>query len=369
MKIIDVSAFEVIGRLTKPWKIATATMDALTAVVVRVTTDDGTVGYGEACTRKGAGVARAVVEEILRPVLVGREAGDIDALWDEMVATLRTRGHTRGFLFEAISGVDIALWDIMGQVHEQPINKMLFGQGRTHLPAYASSILIDTPDRMADEATLLVESDGYSAIKVKIAGDVAEDIARISAIRSAIGRNVRIMLDANSGFDAADAAAFARRAEPYDIYWLEEPLVLDDLPSYRRLRAMTGVRIALGEGEFHTSGFRTFLEEGLVDIVQPNITRAGGFTGVRRIAALAQAFGVPIAPHTGASGPVCMAATLQLGAALSGFAIHEFMYLENPFQDYFETPLPQPKDGAIAVPQGPGIGVRPAANAIGAFAA
>lgn len=369
MKIVEVSAFEVVGQLAKPWKIATATMHSLTAVLVKIVTEDGIVGYGEACSRKGAGVAKAVIEEVLRPVLIGREANAIDALWDEMLATLRTRGHTRGFLLEAISGIDIALWDIMGQVHGLPIHKILFGQGRSHLPAYASSILIDRPEVMAEEAAKLVSRDGYSAIKVKIAGHVSDDIERVSAVRAAIGPKVQVMLDANSGFDAADAAAFARKAEPLDIFWLEEPMVLDDLPSYRRLRSMTGIRIALGEGEFHTSGFRSFLEEGLVDVVQPNITRAGGFTGVRRIAALAQSFGIPVAPHTGASGPICMAASLQLGAALSGFAIHEFMYLENPFQDYFETSLPVPQNGIIAVPQGPGLGVRPSANATEAYAA
>lgn len=369
MKIVEVSAFEVMGRLAKPWKIATATMHSLTSVLVKVTTDDGIVGYGEACTRKGTKAAKAVVEEVLSPLLVGRSPQDIEALWDEMLSTLRTRGHTRGFLLEAISGVDIALWDIMGQVHGLPIHKLLFGQGRTHLPAYASSILIDAPDVMAEEAAVLAGQDGYSAIKIKIAGHVADDIERVAAVRAAVGPKVRIMLDANSGFDAADAASFASKAESLDVYWLEEPLVLDDIPSYRRLRAMSGIRVALGEGEFHTSGFRPFLEEGLVDIVQPNITRAGGFTGVRRIAALTQTFGVTIAPHTGASGPVCMAATLQLGAALSGFAIHEFMYLENPFRDYFETPLPVPQNGVIAVPQAPGLGVRPAANATEAFAA
>jgi len=363
MKIVDVRAYEVVGRLQKPWQIATATMDSLVAVLVRVETEDGTVGWGEACARRGAKVTKAVVEEILRPVLLEREAFQIEALWDDMLMTLRSRGHTRGFLLEAMSGVDIALWDVMGQKLGWPIHQLLFGQGRTQVPVYASSVLIDTPSRMAQEAQRLVH-DGYSAIKIKVSGDVAQDLERVLAVREAVGECINIKIDANSGFDAPDAIAFAQRIKTLGVYWLEEPLFLDDIPAYRRLRACTGIRVALGEGEFHTSGFRVFLEEGLVDIIQPNITRAGGFTGVRRIAALAQSFGVAVAPHTGASGPLCMAATLQLAASLSGFTVYEFMYLENPFKQFFDHPLPEPIDGKITIPQGPGLGVRPAKEAL-----
>lgn len=367
MKIVEVSAIEIEGALRVPWKIATATMDTLNAVLVRVTTDDGTVGYGEAIARQGTRVTKAVVEDLLAPVVLGKNPFAVEAIWDDMYATLRTRGHSRGFLVEAISGVDIALWDLLGQRLGEPISRLMMGSARTFLPAYASSILIDTPESMAKEAAELA-TEGYDAIKIKIAGDLDADIRRIEAVRESIGPAVRLMLDANSGFDAAGAIALSRQAERLGVYWLEEPTFLDDLPGYRRIRQGSGVRIALGEGEFTTAGFRDFISDGLIDVAQPNITRAGGFTGVRRIAALAQSFGIKVAPHTGASGPICMAATLQLSAALSPFLIHEYMYLENPFEAFFETALPKPVNGVIEVPQGPGLGVQVRADALQRFA-
>ncbi|MEW5716881.1 enolase C-terminal domain-like protein, partial [Pseudomonas sp. SB113] len=160
-------------------------------------------------------------------------------------------------------------------------------------------ILINSPDMMAEEAFRLVEQ-GYSAIKIKISGKVTQDVARVAAVREA-APDIMLFADANSGFTAPDAIAFSRKVERYDLYFLEEPLPLDDIPGYRRLRAATGQRVALGEGEFHSFGIRSFLEEGLIDLVQPNVTRAGGITGCLRIAATAHAFNLPIALHTGAS--------------------------------------------------------------------
>lgn len=367
MKIVEVEAVEIEGVLRAPWKIATATMAALDAVVVRIAADDGTEGYGEACARRGTGVAKAVVDELLAPVVLGRDPFAVEAIWEDMYATLRTRGHSRGFLIEAMSGVDIALWDLVGRRLGLPISRIMLGSARTALPAYASSVLIDTPEAMAAEAGRLSEA-GYGAIKIKIAGDVAQDLDRIEAVRERIGSSVRLMLDANSGFDVAGAVALARRAERHDVFWLEEPLHLDDLPGYRRIRPGIGTRIALGEGEFTAAGVREFLREGLIDVVQPNVTRAGGITGLRRIAALAQAFSVPVAPHTGASGPICMAATLQVAAGLPSLLMHEFMYLENPFENFFLEPLPKPERGVISVPRGPGLGAAPRPGALSDFA-
>lgn len=354
-KIAHVSCIEIVGRLKQPWLIASGPIAEISALLVRVEDSEGFVGYGECCSRGGTRVLRTVVEDLLAPRLLGREAGHIAALGADMLATLRTRGHTRGFLLEAISGLDIAFWDLSARRLKQPISALMMGHGRTALDAYASSILIDSPEAMAAEAARL-KTAGFKAIKMKIAGDLDADVSRISEVRAALGSGVRLMLDANSGYDAAGAIALCRRIEPYDIYWLEEPMPLDDLPGYRRLRQASSARIALGEGEFLPMGFRPFLEEGLIDVVQPNVTRAGGITGLRRIAALADAFNLPVAPHTGASGPVCMAATLQVGAAIDGFLMHEYMYPENPFEEFFASPPPQPSAGRIAVPQGPGLG-------------
>ncbi|WP_417721148.1 mandelate racemase/muconate lactonizing enzyme family protein [Salipiger sp.] len=368
MIVEQIEIFDIVGRLKTPWRIASGPITELVSVVVRLTGSDGSQGYGECCCRGGARVIAAVIEDLLAPCVIGRSARDIGAIWADMYAILRNRGHTRGFMLEAMSGIDIALWDLASASAGLSLSGMLLGQGRRTVPAYASSILIASPEDMAREAQALSAS-GYHAIKMKIAGDPAADTARVRAVREAVGPGIRLMLDANSGFDAPGAIAFCEGIRDQDVFWLEEPLPLDDLPGYRRLRQITGQRIALGEGEFTAGGIREFLRDGLVDVVQPNVTRAGGITGTTRIAALAQAFNIPVALHTGASGPICMAATLQLAAALPGILMHEHMYLENPFEGVFEAPLPTPVNGMIAIPDGPGLGLRPDPHAIAAHLA
>ena len=357
MKITRIEVFELEAPLAKPWRIATYELKSLLATLVRVHSDEGLTGIGECIVRLGPGAARAVVEEVLAPVVVGRDAFDIEGIWDDMYRTMRARGHSRGYLLEAISGIDIALWDLLGKKLGLPVARLLAGHGRRELPAYASSILLDTPAVMAQEAARLA-AEGYTALKMKVGGGHKSDIACMDAVRKAVGANVDIMLDANSGFDAPTAIAVGQHAEKLGVFWLEEPVVPDDLPGYRRIRsALNGVRLAAGEGEFTVAGFRTFLEAGLLDVVQPDIARAGGFTGCRRIAALADAYNVAVAPHTGASGPVCIAASLHFAAATPRFLVFEHMYIHNPLHEILAQPLPQPKSGMIAVPTAPGLGV------------
>jgi L-alanine-DL-glutamate epimerase-like enolase superfamily enzyme len=357
MKITRIEVFELEAPLEKPWRIATFELKSLLATLVRVHSDDGLTGIGECIVRLGPRAARAVVEEVLAPVVIGRDAFDIEGIWHDMYCTMRARGHSRGYLLEAISGIDIALWDLLGKKLGLPVAKLLAGHGRRELSAYASSILLDTPAVMAKEAERLA-ADGYTAIKMKVGGGPKSDIACMDAVRKAVGANVDIMLDANSGYDAPAAIAVGQHAEKLGVFWLEEPVVPDDLPGYQRIRnALNGVRLAAGEGEFTVAGFRPFLEAGLLDVVQPDIARAGGFTGCRRIAALADTYNVAVAPHTGASGPICIAASLHFAAATPRFLIFEHMYIYNPLHEILAQPLPQPKSGTIAVPTAPGLGV------------
>ena len=367
MKITRIEVFELEAPLAKPWRIATYELKSLLATLVRVHSDEGLTGIGECIVRLGPGATRAVVEEVLAPVLIGRDAFDIEGMRDDMYRTMRARGHSRGYLLEAISGVDIALWDLMGKKLGLPVAKLLAGHGRSEFPAYASSILLDTPAVMAEEAARLA-AGGYTAIKMKVGGGQKTDIARMDAVREAVGSKVDVMLDANSGYDAPTAIAVGQHAETLGVFWLEEPVVPDDLAGYRRIRsALKGVRLAAGEGEFTAAGFRPFLEEGLLDVVQPDIARAGGFTGCRRIAALADAYNVAVAPHTGASGPVCIAASLHFAAATPRFLIFENMYIDNPLHEILAQPLPQPKSGVIAAPTAPGLGVELNAAAVKRF--
>jgi len=357
VKVTRIEVLELEAPLAKPWRIATFELKSLLATVVRLHTDEGITGLGECIVRLGPGATRAVIEEVLAPVVVGRDVFDIEGIWDEMYRTMRARGHSRGYLVEAISGIDIALWDALGKKLGLPVARLLAGHGRTTLKAYASSILLDTPRAMAQEAERLA-AEGYTGIKMKIGGGCKDDITRMDAVRRAVGDGVDVMLDANSGYDAPTAIIVGQQAERLGMYWLEEPVAPDDLPGYRRIRAaIRSVRLAAGEGEFTVAGFRPFAEEGLLDVMQPDIARAGGFTGCRRVAALAGTYNIAVAPHTGASGPICIAASLHFAAATPGFLTFEHMYIYNPLHEMLAQPLPQPKAGVIAVPDAPGIGV------------
>ena len=351
-----VAVVEVVD-LDPGWRIATFELKSLLATLVRVHTDEGITGIGECIVRLGPGATREVIAQVLAPLLVGRDPLDVEGLWEAMYRTMRARGHSRGYLLEAIAGIDIALWDIAGKKHGVPVSKLLMGHGRESFPAYASSILLDTPQVMAGEAERL-SREGYTGIKMKVGGGERDDVARMSAVREAVGPNVDIMLDANSGYDAPSAINVGLHAEKLGMYWLEEPVVPDDLPGYRRIRsAIKSVRLAAGEGEFTAAGFRPFLEEGLLDVVQPDIARCGGFTGSRRVAALADVYNVAVAPHTGASGPICIAASLHFAAATPRLLTFEHMYIYNPLHEMLARPLPQPKNGMISAPTQAGIGI------------
>jgi len=367
MKINSVETMVLEAPLEKPWKISTFTLKSLTATAVRIHTDEGVDGLGECIARLGPGVTANIVHEILTPAILGRDPHDVEAIWDDMYATMRARGHSRGFMLEAISGVDIALWDLLGKSAGKPTWQVLAGHGRRSIPAYASSVLLDTPEAMAKESVRLAEA-GYRAIKLKVGQGVRADIPRIEAVRAAIGSGIELMVDCNGGFDPTSAVVFGRAAERLGIYWIEEPVLADDLPGYARVRAgLHDTRIAAGEGEFTSAGFRPFFEQGLLDVAQPDIARAGGFTGCRRIAALANAYNIAVAPHTGASGPICIAASMHLAAAIPNFLIFEDMYIYNPLREILTKPLASHKDGYITVPTAPGLGLDVDEDAIARF--
>ncbi|HEY8612975.1 MAG TPA: mandelate racemase/muconate lactonizing enzyme family protein [Roseomonas sp.] len=357
MKITAVETLVLDAPLATPWKFSTFSVRSLPATLVRLRTDEGVDGVGEAFTRLGGDAIAEIVHGALAPAVLGRDPNDVEAIWEAMYATMRPRGHTRGYLLEALSGVDIALWDVLGKAAGKPVWQLLAGHGRRTIEAYASSVMINTPEVMARDAAALA-ARGYRGIKIKLGEGVRVDIPRLEAVRAAVGSEVELMVDVNAGYDSAAAIAFGRAAERLGVFWLEEPCFAEDLTGYARVRdALKDVRLAAGEGEFTSGGFRPFLEGGLLDVLQPDIARAGGFTGCRRIAALADAYGVAYAPHTGLSGPVCIAASIHLAAAIPGFLTFEHMIIDNPLTAVLAAPPPQARDGRIEVPTDPGLGI------------
>ncbi len=260
-----------------------------------------------------------------------------------------------------MSGIDQALWDILAQAEGVPLYKALRGAGRERVPVYGSKVYTTEIAAMAKEAEAAV-ARGHRAIKIQLGrsaefGGPNADVEVCRAIRDAIGPEIGMGADVNSAYDAATAIRVCERVAPYDLWFLEEPVFPDDLDGYERIRRASRVPLACGESEFGTFGFRELFRRGLVDVVQPDVARVGGFTAAMRVGAMVQAHDLRYAPHTGFSCGVAQLASLHLAAAVPNLARLEWMWIDNPLSEIFEEPLPQPKDGVIAMPTRPGLGL------------
>lgn len=380
MKIARVVAHPLAAKAPRPVSFSIGEYSTFYGTLVEVTTDDGRTGVGESIARQAPQVVAAVVDDMLAPLLIGRDPRDVAGLWEQMFAQLRRWGHSRGFVLEAISGVDVALWDLLARAAGEPLFRALRGAGRDRVGCYASKVYLTDVERMAQEAAGM-KRRGFRAIKVQIGrretqGGLRADIASVAAIRESVGPEVAIMLDANGAYDAATAIRLGRSLEPYDITWLEEPVPPDDISGYALIRRGQGVPLAAGESEFGIFGFRDLIERRAVDILQPEIARIGGFTAALQLGALAYAYNLRVAPHTGFSAGVAHLASLHLAAAVPNFMTYEYMlpellsaegYTENPLRDIFAAPFPEPREGTIDLPPGPGLGLEVDWKRVSAF--
>ena len=364
MKISSITCVPLAAPAPRPVEFSIGTFPTFYAVLVRVTTDTGLVGVGECIARRTPEVAAMIVDRLLAPLVVGRDPWDVEGLWDEMLALLRRWGHTRGFVVEAMSGIDIALWDLLARSVGQPLYKFLGGAGRERVNCYVSKVYFDEIPKMADEARLQA-ARGFRAIKVQLGWPAARggdraDVRTVRAIREAVGPDVDLMLDANGAYDIGTAVRVGRQLEEFDIAFLEEPLPPDDLDGYAHLRRSVRVPLAAGETEFGLFGFRDLIARGCLDVLQPEVARIGGITAARRLWALAHAHNLQYAPHTGFSGGIAHLASLHLAAAAPNFSTYEYMgtqYIHNPLREIFTTPFPVPDEGRLRVPAGPGLGL------------
>jgi L-alanine-DL-glutamate epimerase-like enolase superfamily enzyme len=317
-------------------------------LIVRVQTDVGVTGVGEAFAY-GAPLAVAnVIADSLVPLLVGQDPRRIEALVDVMHRGTMIYGR-RGLAMFAISGVEIALWDLVGKLLDAPVYQLLGGAARPRLPAYASLMRYGSPGDVA-AACRDYARQGFRMLKLH-----QVDVESVRAAREAVGPDVELMLDTNCPWTPDEAIAMARRLEPYRLYWLEEPVwPPEDYAGLARVRAATGTPIALGENESTLYGFREIVERGAGDVLQPSITKVGGIAEFRKIAALAQAANLSIAPHSFYFGPG-LAATLHVAATLGGSMPVEFPTGEHEVS-LLERPIAA-VDGWVEVPQGPGLGV------------
>ena len=294
------------------------------SVLVKITTDTGEFGIGECMTRLSPGALCDIILDVLKPVVLGKNPFDYEFLWEEMYATMRQRGHYKGYMIEAISGVDIAIWDVMGKILHMPIYRLLGGKFRDQIQCYASSIRFRKPKDVVSEVENIMK-EGFTQVKLKIGRGVEEDAEAVKLVREVFGNDITIMVDANSGYNVNSAIRLGRVFEKYDVFWFEEPIPPDNLPGYQELTRKLDIPIAAGESEFTRYGFRDLITIGNVDIIQPNVGRAGGFTELKNILALAKSYGIPYAPHTGSSSGVTMTAELHLAAYAQNFLTYEYM--------------------------------------------
>ncbi|HZP95382.1 MAG TPA: mandelate racemase/muconate lactonizing enzyme family protein [Candidatus Limnocylindria bacterium] len=362
LKIAKLATHVLEGKAERAIQFGAGSYGTFTATLVEITTDDGITGVGECIARRAPRVVDTVVRDLLWPVIEGRDPRDVAGLWDGMFARLRPWGHDRGFVHEGISGVDQALWDILAQAEGVPLYKALRGAGRDRVPVYGSKVYTADLPAMAREAEAAVKR-GHKALKVQLGrsaelGGPNADVEVCRVIREAIGPDIEMGADVNSAYDAGTAIRVCERIAKYDLWFLEEPVFPDDLDGYERIRRVSSVPLACGESEFGTFGFRELFRRGLIDIAQPDVARVGGFTAALRVGALVQAHNLRYAPHTGFSCGVAQVASLHLSAAVPNLSRCEWMWIDNPLAEIFEEPLPQPKDGAIAMPTKPGLGLR-----------
>jgi D-galactarolactone cycloisomerase len=349
MKIAGIRVHILKSPLSQPFAFSQGWVKTRSATLVEITTDTGTVGWGEAFAQglEAPEISAAAIEHALQPILLGEDPLDIEVLWHRMYHRTRDFGR-KGTLAAAISAIDIALWDIAGKHYGVPISKLLGGAFRTTVQPYATGFYRiegqGEAQRLADEALQHFDS-GFRAMKVKLGFGVDDDIEVMRAVGRAVEGKGRVL-------------------DEYDMRWYEEPVVPEDIDGYIELRSKLRTPIAGGENEHTLYGFSELLSRRAVDVAQPDIGSCGGVSAMRHIAVLGQAHGIEINPHVWGSA-VAQAASLQVIAALP--VTHHSLYAREPILEYDRSSHPFRRelvtepltlaDGVVRIPDAPGLGI------------
>lgn len=326
--------------------------------VVEIQTTDGLVGTGWAEDYSGA--TSVIVERHLERFLVGADARNRDLLWDQMYRSTLPYGRKGPAMF-GISAVDIALWDLVGKGFGQPVYQLLGGKSRDSIPLYASALHFKDEDSFASEASEYVRR-GFKAMKMRFRHGPADgregfqrNIKIVELLRTTVGDNIDIMADAYMSWDLEYALRMTRALAPFDLKWLEEPLMPDQLRDYVKLRHDSPVPIAAGEHESSRYGFTQLIESKAVDIVQFDMGRVGGFTEARKICTMAQVAGLPVFTHAYGLPAIQLAANQTVLGMVEYFPIPVWEEIEE--EPHYDG-SPQPVNGAVIVGNEPGLGAK-----------
>ncbi|WP_075222261.1 mandelate racemase/muconate lactonizing enzyme family protein [Acuticoccus yangtzensis] len=345
------------------------------AHLVEIETDAGLTGWGE-CFGPGAVAVgnQTIVEQVIAPLIIGRDPVQREVLWHEVYNLLRDHGQ-KGMPLQALSGVDIALWDLAGKAAGLSIARLMGARYRDSVPVYGYGMML-RPDRTRLEARFAgeaaaIEAAGFRATKMKVGLGVAEDIRLVEAVRRALKDETRLMVDANHGYHVTQAMAVGRALEDLGVYWFEEPVAPEDLEGYAELRRSLKVNIAGGEAEFTRWGWRRLLEGRCVSIAQPEVCGLGGISEFMKVLTLCQTHFIPVINHVWGSA-VSIATNLQLlaaqpplpGGLFPDEPMLEFDTTHNAFMSDLSLESLQVREqvaatGRVTIPDRPGHGVEP----------
>lgn len=348
MKIVDIEVWPLYLPMAQSRPVPVGGDTSAHHTLVRVRTDAGIDGCGEVF-RLAPAAAAALITHEFKPMLLGADPRQIELLWERMYRQSFRYGRN-GIVLHAISGIEVALWDILGHASAQPVYQLLGGATRSAVPAYASMHKYACPDD-AVEVALQCVAQGYRALKLH-----QRDIATVRAVRTAIGPDIALMLDASGAWTPREALKVTEALADCALEWIEEPLAcMDDYEGLRWLRDRSPVPIAAGENEYTVFGFRELVSRRAVDIVQPDVIKAGGISACRKVMALAESFDLEVSPHCFYYGPgiaatlhLCLSSTRARYVEINPLALScEFMY-----------PTLRPADGMLTAPDAPGLGIR-----------
>ena len=337
-----------------------------TILICRVATDDGIEGWGEAFGP--AKIHQATIQEIYKPLVIGNDPFDTEVIWQKLYNTLRDHGQ-KGLSVEAISAIDIALWDIKAKAAARPLYKLLGGAFRERVIPYATGLYRSESEGERQKLINEVENylnAGFKAIKVKIGFGLEYDVDIVKTIRDTFGYSYKMMVDPNHAYNASTAIAVGRELEPYAISWLEEPVPPEDIEGYKEVRRALTIPIAGGEAEFTRFGFSRLLSSRAVDIVQPDCCVTGGISEFIKIVSLATIHNIQCLPHIWGSG-IALQTGIHLAFALPDFppalypapVMLEMDGSPNIFREKLNKVPVVMEEGFIEKPAGIGLGFVP----------
>ena len=331
-------------------------------LLVKAVASDGTAGWGECFGVVAPQVAQTILEELLIPFVIGRSPHDVERIYEDLYDLQRVRGHFGGYALDAIAGLDMALWDLRAKLLGQPVWQLLGGLRHERLPVYVSGLPGATKAERAALGKRWIDR-GFSALKFAAVVADEGEVAEIEAVRREIGAAPKILVDLHWRYTALEAIQLIDQLCEYDLHLAEAPVAPEDLAGQAQVARSVRTQIGLGEEWRTVHEYLPRLQAGCMNVVQPEMAHTG-ITGFRRICELAQVFHCQVMPHATINIGVAQAASLHVAATLANFVMHEYQHSIFDRNKRFVRSTMDCQAGYFTLPQGPGLGTEPTAEAL-----